>query len=100
MKEDTSGIGIPPFAVVCTNIREKENFEERLKDLYKYEVHGGVHSLKAKQQLIEEGCLNPKVHVWCNIYSYLDDEEALWLASRHNINGHFSHKMSHRNYVS
>ena len=99
-EEDTSEIGIPHFAVICANICEKEKVEERLKDLYKFEVHGGVHSLKVKQKLIEEGYLNPKIHVWCNIYSYLNDEEALWLASRHNINGHFSHKMSHRNYVS
>ena len=98
MKEDTNGIGIPPLGVVCTDIREKENFEERLKDLYKYEVHGDVHSLKAKQQLIEEGYLNPNVQVWRNIYSYLDNEEALW--SCHNINGHFRHKIPHRNYVS
>ena len=98
-KEDTSKIGILPFAVVCTNIREKENFEEQLKNLYKYEIHGSVHTLKAKQGLIEEGYLNPKMHIWCNIYSYLDDEETLWLPSCHNINGHFSHKISHRNHM-
>ena len=85
--------------MVSTNICEKENFEEQLKDLYKYEMHGGVHTLKAKQELIEEGYLNPKMYIWCNIYSYLDDEETLWLDSCHNINGHFSHKMSHRNHV-
>ena len=38
--------------------------------------------------------------VTCNVYVGLDDEEALWLATRHNSNGHFHHAMTHREYVS
>ena len=95
MKEDSTGIGIPPFAVVCKNVNEKSNFQARLKDVYKYEVHGGLHGLRARQELNE--VTSP---VWCEVYVSLNDEEALWLASRHNANGHFNHKMSHRNYVS
>lgn len=38
--------------------------------------------------------------VSCHVYVGLTDEEALWLASRHNANGHFQHQMTHRDYVS
>ena len=38
--------------------------------------------------------------VLCEVYVRLKyDEEALWLASRHNTKGHFNHRMSHHNYV-
>jgi hypothetical protein len=43
IKEDPSAwVGIPPLAVMCTNISQPSKFEERLKDVYKYEVHGGI----------------------------------------------------------
>ena len=45
MKEDTSELGIPPFVVACANIYKKVKFAERFKDVYKYKVHGGLHSL-------------------------------------------------------
>jgi hypothetical protein len=99
IKEDPSGVGIPPLAVMCTNISQPSKFEERLKDVYKYEVHGGIHSYTARQQLISEGWLEATHRVWSDVYCVMSDEEALWLASRHNANGHFHHKMSHRNYV-
>ena len=34
------------------------------------------------------------------VYCGLTDEEALRLASRHNINGHYTHEMTHKDYVS
>ena len=33
------------------------------------------------------------------IYCGLTDEEALRVASRHNVNGHFNHLMTHHDYV-
>ncbi|XP_019860419.1 PREDICTED: uncharacterized protein LOC109588741 [Amphimedon queenslandica] len=98
MIEDDSGIGIPSFAVVCLNISHKSKFEERLKDIYKYEVHGGLHSFQAREELVKEGAMS-ETSVMCDVYVYLNDEEALWLASRHNRNGHFNHHMTHRNYL-
>lgn len=100
MIEDDRGIGIPPFAVVCLNVSHKSKFEERLKDIYKYEVHGGLHSLQAREELVTKGFMSQSCQVLCDVYVYLNDEEALWLASRHNTNGHFNHHMTHRNYVS
>ena len=34
------------------------------------------------------------------VYCGLTDEEALRLAMRHNVNGHFTHGLTHRDYVS
>ena len=34
------------------------------------------------------------------IYCGLSDEEALRLASRHNQNGHYTHEMTHQDFVS
>ena len=33
------------------------------------------------------------------IYCVLTDEECLRLALRHNANGHFTHKLTHEDYV-
>ena len=98
LKEDSTGIGIPPLAVVCKDVRKKELFEERLKDVYTYEIHGGLHGIKARQELNAEGYSFTTVS--SHVYVGLTDEEALWLASRHNANGHFHHQMTHRDYVS
>ena len=38
--------------------------------------------------------------ILAEVYVGLCDDEALRLASRHNLNGHFIHKMIHRDYVS
>lgn len=98
LKEDSSGIGIPPLAVICKDVQSKSNFETRLKDVYRYEVHGGLHGIKARQELNAEG--HDFAVVSCHVYVGLSDEESLWLASRHNANGHFQHQMTHRDYVS
>ncbi len=98
LKENSTGIGIPPLAVACKDVRTKELFQERLKDVYRYEVHGGVHGIKARQVLNSEGSMLKVVA--CHVYAGLTDEESLWLASRHNANGHFHHNMTHRDYAS
>ena len=93
-----AGVGIPPLAVICKDVHNKDLFQERLMDVYRYEVHGGLHGIKARQELNEEGYSFERVS--CHVYAGLSDEEALWLASRHNANGHFHHTMTHRDYVS
>lgn len=97
LKEDPSGIGIPPLAVVCKDIQTLPLFQERLKDVYRYEVQGGLHGVIARQELNSEG--HKLDMVSCHVYVGLSDEEALWLASRHNANGQFQHRMTHRDYV-
>lgn len=98
LEEDPSGIGIPPLAVVCKDVVSKELFEMRLKDVYRYEIQGGLHGIKACQELNAEN--DTFTVVSCHVYAGLTDEEALWLASRHNANGQFQHNMTHRDYVS
>ena len=90
IQEDPSGPGV-----------SQEDFAERLKDSYCYEVLGGQHTVAAKTELFKE---NPDSvlfsHVLAEVYAGLSDKEALRLASRHNRNGHFIHRMSHKDYVS
>lgn len=77
------------------------DFTERLKGVYKYEVLGGLHTSQARAELHKENPDNPLFsNILAEVYVGLTDDEALRLASRHNINGHFIHKMTHRNYVS
>lgn len=97
LKEDSSGIGIPPLAIHCKDVRSVNAFDERLKDVYRYEVFGGLHGVTARQELNEEG-LNFET-ISCHVYAGLTNEEALWLSSRHNANGQFQHRMTHRDYV-
>ena len=99
--QDPHGPGVPPAAVMCKDVTRKEQFEERLKDIYLYEVHGGLHGVSAKQQLSSEfpdSSEYSSVHAF--VYIGLTDEEALRLACKHNVNGHFNHHMTHRDYVS
>lgn len=98
IEADPSGPGVPPMAVLCIGVEE---FQERYKDSYRYEVLGGQHTAAAKNELLKENPTNAFYkHVYAEVYLGLDDKEALRLASRHNSNGHFIHKMTHRDYVS
>ena len=54
MIEDDSGIGIPPLAVICKSIATKDEFETRLRKVYRYEVQGGLHGLCARKELLQE----------------------------------------------
>jgi len=100
IQEDPSGPGVPPVAVLCINT-SKEDFVERLKDSYRYEILGGQHTVAAKSELFKEHQANMLFStILADVYGGLSDKEALRLASRHNRNGHFVHKMSHKDYVS
>ena len=96
---DPSGPGVPPIVVLCKDVNGGE-FSERLKGVYKYEVLGGQHTTQAKIELHKENPDNPLFKtILAEVYVGLSDDESLRLASRHNANGHFVHKMTHRNYV-
>ena len=99
--KDPSGPGVPPVAVLCTSVNKMSEFNQRFKDVYKYEVLGGQHTSMARAELHRE---NPENHLFqsilAEIYVGLTDDEALRLASRHNVNGHFIHSMTHWDNVS
>ena len=99
MIQDDSGIDIPSLAFVCKSVATKDAFESRLRKVYTYEVQGGLHGLYARKELQQEKA-NVSESVSCRVYAGLSDEEALWLATRHNSNGHFHHAMTHHEYVN
>ena len=91
---------MPPAAVLCIDVQEKTQFSECLKDVYKYEILGGQHTSAARAELHAENPDNQLLaQVLAEVYIGLTDGEALRLASRHNANGHFRHRMTHRDYV-
>lgn len=72
---------------------------EKIND-YKYEILGGQHSTAARLELHKENPDNELfAEVLAEVYIGLSDDEALRLGSRHNANGHFIHKLTHREYV-
>ena len=79
----------------------KDNKNEQFNKVYKYEVLGGLYTLKAKNQLIEKYPENPFYkQAVAEIYVGLSDEQALRLAQRHNLNSHYVHKITHRDLVN
>ena len=55
----------------------------------------------AKKELLKENPTNSFFKdILAEVYVGLTSDEALRLGSRHNKNGHFIHKMTHRDYVS
>ena len=82
------------------DVNSVSDFNPKYKNVYKYEVLGGLHTLMAKQQLSQEYPDNPYYSsVLADVYVCLTDEEALRLAQRHNENSNFVHKVTHRDLV-
>ena len=101
MLADPSAPGATPMAVLCKDVEVVADFNMKYKSVYKYEVLGGLHTLVAKTQLMEEYADNPFFKVtMAEVYVGLTDEESLRLAQRHNLNSHFVHKVTHRDLVN
>jgi len=63
--------------------KSAEEYDSKLKDAYRYEVAGGLHSYTAKKELAEEYPQNPFYKsVEASVYAGLTDEQALRLALR------------------
>ena len=100
MISDPSAPGSTLMAVLCKDIETVSDFNHKYKNVYKYEVLGGLHTLMAKQQLLQEYPDNPFYSsVLADVYVGLTDEESLRLVQRHNQNSHFIHKVTHRDLV-
>ena len=92
---------MPPVAVLCIDVQQKDAFPEQLKESYKYEVLGGQHTTVAKAELFHENPNNPLYNqVFAEVFVGLNDKEALCLVSRHNDNSYFIHRMTYTDYVS
>lgn len=59
MVGDPAAPGACPMAVLCKDMEEPEGFNAKHKNVYTYEVLGGLHSLIAKTQLSMEHPENP-----------------------------------------
>ena len=96
MADDPSSPGVPPIAALCKDVQHTADFSKCLKGVYKYEVLGGQHTSQARIELHQEQPDNPLfTTILAEVYVGLTDNEALRLSSRHNVNGHFIHKMTH-----
>ena len=100
-EKDPSAPGVPPIAALCTSVSTVEEYDIKLKNAYRYELLGGQHTALARKAVANQHRCNMALQqVLAEVYVGLTNDEALRLASRHNTNGHFVHKMTHRDYVS
>ena len=117
------------MALLCMDKQGPCDFQDLYKDVYKYEVLGGLHSLTARKQILNDDpseMLKLPQHTYVRTYKFynnstiayyyagnphfktakaviycgLTDEEALRVAARHNVTGHFHHSLTHQDYVS
>jgi len=97
IKKDPAAPGKTPMVVLCQEVSE---FNQRLKNVYSYEVLGGLHTFLAKQKLMAEYPENPYYKTaLADVYLGLNDEESLRIAQRHNATTHYIHKVTHRDMV-
>jgi len=54
MVGDPLAPGATPMAVLCKDMENPSDFNVKYKNVYKYEVLGGMHTLLAKSQLSDE----------------------------------------------
>ena len=54
MRSDPVAPGTPPLALHCIDVSKKEDFLEHLAGQYTYEVLGGMHTVAARKELLEE----------------------------------------------
>ena len=87
------------MAVLCKDVSFSA-FNEKHVNVYKYEVLGGMHSFRAKYDLMKDYPENPFFsEALAEAHIDLSDEQALRLAQRHNANSHYIHKITHRDLV-
>ena len=95
---DPSSPGVPPIAVLCKDVQQST---KRLKSIYKYEVLGWQYMSPVRAEFHQEQLNNPHfITILAEVYVGLSDNDALYLASMHNINEHIIHKMTYWDYVS
>ena len=98
---DLSSPRVPPIAALCKDVQQPTELSKHLKNVYQYEVLGQQYTSPARAELHQEQPDNPLfTTILAEVYVGLSDDEVLYLASRHNINGHYIHKMTHQDYVN
>ena len=89
-----------PLYLYVKNVDSQTEFEKDKIGSYEYEVLGGTHNVLATRKLSEK---YPEKKIfqgrYARLFVGLSDEEALWLASRHNSSGCFRHEMTFQDEV-
>ena len=89
-----------PLCLSVKGLENKSKFSTHNIGTYKFEVLGGTHNVLATQELFAN---DPTKTIfqgrYARLFVGLKDEEALWLASRHNITGCFRHEMTFQDEV-
>lgn len=97
MKRNPSRDVTPIVGLV--QLADGEEFQESRKDTYLYETLGGNNSRVAMQELLAEDDLRFRTRL-VSVYSHLTDNQALRLASKHNLAASVHHDMSTSDKVS
>jgi hypothetical protein len=100
MEENCNGAYEPVFLNVNA-LNTKTDFDHNNASVYQYEVLGGTHNVLATKDLHAK---YPENEAYSGRYAWLfvglTDEQALWVASRHNKTGAFRHEMSFQEEVT
>ena len=81
--------------ILCKDCESKADFDTAKLHSYTYEVIGGAHNTTAAKKLNLQFPENPHYQFrYARIYVGLNDEEALWLGTRHNLTGEFRHSIT------
>lgn len=91
MKRNPSRDVTPIVGLV--QLSDGEEFDEARKDLYLYETLGGNNSRVAMQELLKVDELHFRTRL-VSVYSHLTDNQALRLASKHNLATSVHHEMT------
>ena len=99
MEKLPNGSDEPLFSI--KNLERKADFSTNDLLSYRFEVLGGTHNVLATKELSSK---YPEKSVfkgrYAKLFVGLSDEEALWLASRHNSSGCFRHEMTFQDEAS
>lgn len=90
-----------PLFLHVRDISVLKTFDKNNTSQYRYEVLGGTHNVLTAKALFEkypEQVAYGGRYAW--IFVGLTDDDALWLASRHNKTGSFRHEMTFQDEAS
>ena len=97
MKRNPSRDVTPIVGLV--QLADGEEFQEDKKDTYLYETLGGNNLRVAMQELLDEDDLRFRTRL-VSVYCHLTDNQALRLASKHNLATSVHHEMTTSDKVS
>jgi hypothetical protein len=97
MKRNPSRDVTPVVGLV--QLQDEEEFQEERRESYLYETLGGNNSRVAMQELLKEEDLRFRTRL-VSVYCHLTDNQALRLASKHNLATSVHHDMTTSDKVS